>query len=90
MDLSVRAVVFGTSQFVALTIGRCSGSSATDRVTIEFTAVENNDYRLRIADVTGRTLMMENGTAATGLNTKVLPLNGITAGVYMISIENEQ
>ncbi|MBK9402036.1 MAG: T9SS type A sorting domain-containing protein [Bacteroidetes bacterium] len=65
---------------------------ATDRVTIEFTAVENNDYRLRIADVTGRTLMMENGTAATGLNTKVLPLNGIATGVYMISIEmnNEQ
>ncbi len=65
---------------------------ATDRVTIEFTAVESNDYRLRIADVTGRTLLMENGTAATGLNNKVLPLNGIAAGVYMISIEmnNEQ
>ncbi|MBK7886546.1 MAG: T9SS type A sorting domain-containing protein [Bacteroidetes bacterium] len=65
---------------------------ATDRVTIEFTAVENNDYRLRIADMTGRTLQVENGTSAAGLNTKVLPLNGIAAGVYMISIEmnNEQ
>lgn len=60
---------------------------ATDLVAVEFTAIDNSDYRMRIADMTGRTFLMETGTAASGLNTKVLPLNGLASGVYMISIE---
>ncbi len=60
---------------------------ATDRATIQFTSEDNSDYRLRISDVTGRTLFLENGTAAAGLNSKVLSLDGFATGVYNVSIE---
>ncbi len=60
---------------------------AADRVTIQFTSEDNSDYRLRISDVTGRTLFLENGTAAAGLNTKVLSLDGFASGVYNLTIE---
>ncbi len=60
---------------------------ATDRATIQFTSEDNSDYRLRISDVTGRTLFLENGTAAAGLNTKVLSLDGFASGVYNLTIE---
>ncbi|MBK7965082.1 MAG: T9SS type A sorting domain-containing protein [Bacteroidetes bacterium] len=60
---------------------------ASDRATIQFTSEDNSDYRLRISDVTGRTLFLENGTAAAGLNTKVLSLDGLASGVYNLTIE---
>lgn len=60
---------------------------ATDRATIQFTSEDNSDYRLRISDVTGRTLFLENGTAAAGLNTKLLSLDGFATGVYNLTIE---
>ncbi len=60
---------------------------ATDRATIKFTSEDNSDYRLRISDVTGRTLFLENGTAAAGLNSKVLSLDGFASGVYNLTIE---
>lgn len=60
---------------------------ASDRATIQFTSVDDSDYRLRISDITGRTLFLENGTAAAGLNTKVLSLDGFASGVYNLTIE---
>lgn len=60
---------------------------ATDRATIQFTSEDNSDYRLRISDITGRTLFLENGTAAAGLNAKVLSLDGFASGVYNLTIE---
>ena len=59
----------------------------SDRVTIEFNAEENSDYRLRISDLAGRTMLLENASASAGLNSKVLSLDGLAAGVYMITMD---
>lgn len=60
---------------------------ASDHVTIHFTSEDISDYRLRISDIAGRILFLENGTASAGLNAKVLSLDGFATGVYNLTIE---
>jgi len=59
----------------------------SDRVTIEFTTQEDSDYNLIIADLSGRTVVLENSNAKAGWNSKVISLDGIASGVYMITLD---
>jgi len=59
----------------------------SDRVTIEFTTQKDSDYNLVIADLSGRTVVLENSNAKAGWNSKVISLDGISPGVYMITLD---
>ena len=57
-----------------------------DKFTLEFNAKTNERYVLQLADVSGRTLLINEGTVEEGPVKLDLPVNGIAPGIYCVKI----
>lgn len=59
---------------------------ATAFANVQFNASQTGDYRLRITDVTGRVVFMQDANAGTGMNTIVLDLSTYASGTYTVEL----
>ena len=60
---------------------------AADRATVVFTSTEGADFNIKMVDLSGRTIMNERGTAASGLNQREVNVSEMSAGIYFVVIE---
>ncbi len=58
-----------------------------DRATVVFTSTEGADFNIKMVDLSGRTIMNERGTAASGLNQREVNVSEMSAGIYFVVIE---
>jgi hypothetical protein len=59
---------------------------ATDVVNIQFYTEESNKYVVRILDLSGRTIYMEEGFSNTGENTQQLNVSDLASGIYYVEL----
>ena len=60
---------------------------ASDIVTIAFTSDGDQNYKVRLVDMLGRTVLEDNGKAVNGDNTHTFNLDGIAKSVYMVILQ---
>lgn len=60
---------------------------ANDLVNISFTAVDGDQFSIRLMDVAGRTINTETGTAVEGNNLRRMVTSGYASGVYLLEVE---
>lgn len=53
---------------------------------VQFNADETGDYRLRITDVTGRVVFIQDANAGAGINTIALDLSTYASGMYTVEL----
>lgn len=53
---------------------------------VQFNAGETGDYRLRITDITGRVVFMQDANAGAGVNTIALDLSTYSSGIYTVEL----
>lgn len=59
---------------------------ATTYAQVQFVAPESGDYRLRITDVSGRVVFMQDANAGAGINTVTMDLSTYASGLYTIQL----
>ena len=57
---------------------------------VSFTALQGGAYTLKLADVAGKVLRVQQLQATAGINKTDLPRQNLPAGIYFISIGNEE
>jgi len=62
---------------------------ATENVSLEYTSLFAGNHTITLNDVTGKLIYTENYSAQKGNNLKQINLNGIEAGIYLVTIANE-
>lgn len=62
---------------------------ATENVSLEYNASISGNHSISLVDVTGKLIYTENFSAQKGNNRKQISLNGVEAGVYFITIADE-
>lgn len=62
---------------------------ATENVSLEYNATISGNHSISLVDVTGKLIYTENFSAQKGNNLKQINLNGVEAGVYFITIADE-
>ena len=60
---------------------------ATAFAKVQFNAGTSGDYRLRITDVTGRVVFMQDANAGIGMNTIALDLSTYATGMYSVQLD---
>jgi len=61
-----------------------------NQLNVSFVAKSNTDFNISFTDIAGRVIMQENHQIHQGLNKLTLNLDGISQGIYMLDIsENE-
>ncbi len=63
-------------------------SPTTDRLTVQFSAVNEEDVSVRLTDFTGRIVLEQSAVAEKGFNEMTLLLANLPAGVYSVTIAN--
>lgn len=61
---------------------------AHNHVMVKFFSNAAEAVQVKLTDITGKTVLVENISAVAGENNKSLPLSGISAGMYFISISS--
>jgi hypothetical protein len=61
---------------------------ASDQVTVLFNADKEASYTLRIADMLGRIILTQNGSAIAGNNQIEINLATFAKGVYIIILDS--
>lgn len=61
-----------------------------DRLIIDFTAGENEPYKITLMDARGRELMDESSNAYEGYNQVALPVIDLARGVYIVKLTNSK
>jgi hypothetical protein len=59
-------------------------------VTLRFNSIGEENYSIRLHDITGREVMMENGKAQGGMNNMVMDLSNYANGIYMLQLQSGQ
>ena len=59
-----------------------------DIIQIEFNSRAEQPNSVRIMDVTGKTIMVNEGNSSEGLNTILLDVNKFTSGIYFLEVIN--
>jgi hypothetical protein len=59
---------------------------ATDVVNIQFYSEESDKYVVRILDLSGRTIYMEEGFSNTGENSQQLNVSDLASGIYYVEL----
>jgi len=62
---------------------------ASGQVAVSFTSTTGGPYIVRIADMLGRTVLEESDVSVAGTNMQELNLEGISSGVYLISVQQK-
>lgn len=62
---------------------------ANENVNIEYNAVNSGNHSISLVDVTGKLVYNENFSAQKGNNRKQINLNGVDAGIYLVTIADE-
>jgi hypothetical protein len=60
---------------------------ATDLAYVEFNGKENQQYNLKLTDLSGRIMLQQGGVSAEGLNKVQLDLANVPSGVYLVVLE---
>ena len=60
---------------------------ASDQVTVTFSSSNEENYSLRLMDVTGRTVLSNTNTSVVGENQYQLNLSSIARGIYMVVLQ---
>lgn len=61
----------------------------SDRLTVQFISVQEEDISIRLTDFTGRVVLEESVSATKGINSHHLSLGNLPAGVYNITLADE-
>jgi len=61
-------------------------SPASDAVTVQFVAPAEEDVQIRVVDCLGRLALEQSWAATKGINNAVLPLGGLAAGLYTVTV----
>jgi PKD repeat protein len=62
---------------------------ATENVSLEYNSLSAGNHSITLNDVTGKLIYTENYSAQKGNNLKQINLNGIEAGIYLVTIATE-
>jgi hypothetical protein len=62
---------------------------ADNWLTIDYSSTNTGNYITRIIDVLGRTVMEQSDVAVMGINSRMLYLNGISPGIYLINVQQK-
>ena len=60
---------------------------ANDEITVAYKSKVNGNYRIKIVDIIGRIVNEESDKAIAGNNFHQINLNGITSGIYLLSVQ---
>ena len=60
---------------------------AVNEVTVSFFSDKNESYSILMNDILGRTVKSEIANAVVGINERVFGLNGISKGVYIVTLK---
>ncbi len=63
-------------------------SPAKDQMTIQFTSLKEEQVIIRVTDISGRLVSVQEFAADNGVNEAVLQLADLQAGVYLVRISN--
>lgn len=63
---------------------------ATSQVNIKFSTMEEGNYSINLMDMTGRMVKSELDNASLGENSHILNLDGISKGLYFVTIQKGQ
>jgi hypothetical protein len=63
-------------------------SPATDDISVQFNDPSEEEIRIRLTDLSGRTVLEQTFVAEKGINTVSLSLRQLPAGVYAITLDN--
>lgn len=81
-----RVVILGEK----LSITKVFPNPAVDQVTVQFTALAEEDLRLSIVDLNGRLVWYQPMETKPGLNTTVVPMRQLPAGAYDLLLTNSR
>jgi hypothetical protein len=91
---SINRSLSGISVDACARIGDNSNSSisaypnpASDNVIVEFNTERNNQYSLKMVDLTGRTVLNQSGTTEEGINKLDLNVSEMSSGLYLIVLD---
>lgn len=73
-----------------LSITKVFPNPAVDQVTVQFTALAEEDLRLSIVDLNGRLVWYQPVETKPGLNTAVVPMRQLPAGAYDLLLTNSR
>jgi hypothetical protein len=62
---------------------------ANENVTLNFVSTEGGNYQISISDINGKLVSSQNYLAKTGNNGQQISLSGMNAGIYLVTITNE-
>lgn len=62
---------------------------ATDMVSLEYTSLSSGNHSITLNDITGKLIYNENFSAQKGNNRKQINLNNVEAGIYLVTIADE-
>ena len=63
-------------------------SPTKDQVTVQFESLTEENVTIRVMDISGRLVLVQEYAADNGINEAVLQLDGLQAGVYLVRISN--
>ncbi len=63
-------------------------SPTKDQVTVQFTSLTEENVTIRVMDISGRLVLVQEYAADNGINEAILQLDGLQAGVYLVRISN--
>ncbi len=63
-------------------------SPTVDNVTVQFTALQEETVTIQVLDGTGRLVLTQSVDAVQDINERLLPLNGLQAGIYTVTVTN--
>ncbi len=67
-----------------------SPNPATEQITVQFSALAEESVRLELVDAIGRLVLQQTVPARLGLNTALLPVSHLSAGVYTVLLYNHR
>jgi hypothetical protein len=59
------------------------------KATVTFNATDNGKYQLRVSDLLGKVIIEEMIPAVEGFNMKEIDLQGVTRGLYLVTLRTE-
>jgi len=62
---------------------------ANENVSLEYHAISSGNHSISLTDITGKLIYNENFSAQMGNNRKQINLNGVEAGIYLVTIADE-
>jgi len=63
---------------------------SNNQVSVSFSTMEEGSYSINLTDMTGRTIKTELDNAALGENKHVMNIEGVSKGLYMVTIQKGQ